>query len=169
MRPSQLDVASFVAGFGDVFEHSPWIAEATYSAGLDTRHDSADGLHEAMVAVLQAASQARKLALIRAHPDLAGKLALAKQVTADSQAEQASAGLDALTADELARFTALNSAYSARFGFPFVMAVKGRSKAEVLEAFDKRLSHDADTEVVAALNEIARIALLRLKERLTST
>lgn len=166
MLPSQLDEDAFVARFGDVFEHSPWIAQAAYEAGLDTRHDSAEGLHAAMVAVLRAASHAQKLALIRAHPDLAGRLAQARQLSVDSRAEQASAGLNALTADELARFTALNSAYSARFGFPFVMAVKGRSKADILAGFDKRLSHDADTEIATALNEIAYIAFLRLKERL---
>jgi OHCU decarboxylase len=168
VRPSQLDPVTFVARFGDVFEHSPWIAEGAVRAGLNASHDSAEGLHRVMVAVLHAASPEQHMALIKAHPDLAGRLALAKQLTADSSAEQASAGLDTLSTDELARFTALNDAYRIRFGFPFIMAVKGRSKTDILMAFERRLSHDANTEIATALLEIERIALLRLKERLPS-
>ena len=107
-----------------------------------------------------------KLALINAHPDLAGRLAQAKRLTADSNAEQASAGLDHLTADELRRFTAQNDAYKARFGFPFILAVKGRTKADIMQAFETRLKHDADAEFAEALTQIERIALLRLKDRL---
>lgn len=166
--PSGLDEAAFVARFGDIFEHSPWVAEAAFAAGLDARHDHAEGLHEAMVAAMRAGTEAQKLALIRAHPDLAGKLAAAKRLTADSTAEQASAGLDALTDEERARFTELNEAYKARFGFPFIFAVKGRTKAEILAAFETRLTHDRATEFATALAQIERIAFLRLKDRLPS-
>jgi OHCU decarboxylase len=102
--------------------------------------------------------------LILAHPDLAGKLALAKTLTAESTREQASAGLDRLSAGDLARFTALNDSYRARFAFPFIMAVKGRSQDEILAAFETRLLNDPETETAAALAEIDRIAALRLKE-----
>lgn len=166
--PSAMTRADFVAAFGDVFEHSPWIAEATFEAGLGAACDNADGLHAAMVAVLRAASPERHLALIRAHPDLAGRLAAARSLTADSTAEQASAGLDALTPEERARFTALNDAYRARFGFPFILAVRGRTKAEILTAFETRLLHDPATERAEALRQIERIAWLRLRERLPS-
>ncbi len=102
--------------------------------------------------------------MIAAHPDLAGKLALAKSLTADSTQEQASAGLDRLSADELARFTRLNQDYRARFGFPFIMAVKGKTKDDILAAFERRLDHDAPAEFATALTEIDRIAALRIKE-----
>jgi 2-oxo-4-hydroxy-4-carboxy-5-ureidoimidazoline decarboxylase len=112
----------FVARFGGVFEHSPWIAEAAYESGLA---EDAEGLHRAFCAVLAEADEASKLALLRAHPSLAGKLALAGGLTAASNAEQASAGLDRCTPDELLRFRTLNTAYEAKFGFPFIMAVRG--------------------------------------------
>jgi OHCU decarboxylase len=108
----------------------------------------------------------QKRALILAHPDLAGRLALAKTLTAASTEEQASAGLDRLSADEIAKFTALNEAYRARFGFPFIMAVKGKSKADILAGFERRLQNDADAEIRTALAEIDRIAALRLKDAL---
>ncbi len=161
--------AAFVATFGPVFEDTPWIAAATYDAGLDARHDTAAGLHAAMVAVLRAANDDAKLALIRAHPDLAGRLALAGALGTDSTAEQKSAGLDQCTPDELERFTSLNQAYQARFGFPFIMAVKGRARTEVLAAFERRLAHDRDTEFTQALAQIERIAWLRLHDLLPET
>jgi OHCU decarboxylase len=116
--------------------------------------------------VLRAAAPAQKRALIEAHPDLAGRLARAGRLTADSSREQAGAGLDRLTDDERARFTELNEAYQGRFGFPFVMAVKGRSKAEILAAFERRLQNDAASEQRVALEQIERIALLRLEDLL---
>ena len=113
--------------------------------------------------MLRDASEARKRALIEAHPDLAGRLARAGRLTADSSKEQAGAGLDRLTDDERARFTELNDAYKARFGFPFIMAVKGRSKAEILAAFERRLAERRRDRAAAALEQIERIALLRLR------
>lgn len=168
LPPSRLDEAAFVARYGDVFEHSPWVARAVFATGLDQRLDHAEGLHAAMVAAMRAGTEAQKLALIRAHPDLAGRLAAAKRLTADSAAEQASAGLDALSDAERARFMELNEAYKARFGFPFILAVKGRTKAEILQVFDERLAQDAVAERATALAQIERIAWFRLKDRLPS-
>jgi OHCU decarboxylase len=121
-------------------------------------------LAKALAAAAAKGTARQKRALIEAHPDLAGKLALAKTLTAESTREQASAGLDRLTPDELHRFGELNDAYRARFGFPFIMAVKGRSTADILTAFRDRLANDADAETATALDEIDRIAALRLKD-----
>ncbi|QTL05803.1 allantoinase PuuE [Aquabacter sp. L1I39] len=164
--PSRLSKALFVERFGGVFEHSPWIAEGAYEAGLSTGEDTAQGLHTAMAKILRAASREQQMGVIHAHPDLAGKLAAAKLLTADSAQEQASAGLDRLTAEEKARFTALNTAYLERFGFVFIMAIRGRSKEEIVAAFERRLGHDAETEFQEALAQIERIALLRLDQML---
>jgi OHCU decarboxylase len=166
--PSALDRSAFVATFGQVFERSPWIAEAAFDRGLPADADRPEGLHRALCAVLRDASAEAKRALIEAHPDLAGRLVRARRLTPDSTKEQASAGLDRLTDQERARFVALNDAYKARFGFPFVMAVKGRSKAEILSAFERRLHNDAAAEQATALAEIERIALLRLQDLVPS-
>ncbi|WP_247888445.1 2-oxo-4-hydroxy-4-carboxy-5-ureidoimidazoline decarboxylase [Azospirillum brasilense] len=163
-----MDRASFVARFGGVFEHSPWVAEGTWDAVNQGGNlpDDAEGLHAAMVAVLRAADHDRKLALLNAHPDLAGRLALRGELTADSTAEQASAGLDRCTPEEFARFTELNDAYKARFGFPFILAVKGRSRADILEAFETRLSNGPEEEFATALAQVERITWLRLQDLL---
>jgi OHCU decarboxylase len=134
---------------------------------LSPAQDTAEGLHAAMVQALGAGSREQKLALVRAHPDLAGRLQLAA-LTADSQAEQASAGLDQLLEAERNRFLALNEQYRQKFGFPFIMAVKGRSKEEILAAFEERLGHDPEEEFGTAVREVELIALLRLKDRLPS-
>lgn len=164
--PSRLSKALFVERFGGVFEHSPWIAEGAYEAGLSQAEDTPDGLHAAMSKVLRAASREQQMSVIDAHPDLAGKLAAAKLLTADSAQEQASAGLDRLTAEEKARFTALNTAYLEKFGFVFIMAIRGRSKEEIVAAFERRLGQDAETEFQEALAQIEKIALLRLEQML---
>lgn len=166
-RPSgTISRDAFVARFGGVCEGSPWIAEAVWARGLGPQHDTANGLHAAMVEVLRQADRATKLALIRAHPDLAGRLAVDGGLTAASSAEQASAGLDRCTPAELERFWQLNEAYKARFGFPFVMAIKGCSRAEILAAFERRLQNDPEQEFETALGEIERIARLRLLDLL---
>jgi OHCU decarboxylase len=167
LKPSTMSKALFVELFGDVFEHSPWIAERSYDAGLTTTQDTAEGLHAAMVHVLSEASREQKLALIRAHPDLAGRLKLA-DLTVDSRSEQSSAGLSSLTEQERNRFLALNDAFRQKFGFPFIMAVKGRSKEEILAAFEERLEHNPEQEFDTAIVQIELIALLRLKDRLPS-
>lgn len=158
--------AAFVAAYGPVFEHSPWIAEAAWDAGPPPVPPTAENVHAALCAALAPASEARKLALLRAHPDLAGKLAQAGRLTAESTSEQASAGLDRLTDSERATFTELNDAYTAKFGFPFIIAVKGLSKADILAAFQRRLGNDRATELANALAQVERIALLRLKDLL---
>lgn len=168
LTPSRMSAVQFVQCFGDIFEHSPWIPERAYAAGLTETEDTAQGLLSAFSAVLDAAGRDEKMALINAHPDLAGKLALAKKLTEDSTKEQASAGLDRLSPDELARFTELNDAYKARFGFIFIMAIKGRSKEEILAGFETRLLHDEVEEFQTALEQIKKIAALRLAERLPS-
>ncbi len=155
-KPPQLTRTLFVERFGGVYEHSRWVAEAAYDRGF------ADGVAASMAAAVAAGTDAQKRALIDAHPDLAGRLARAKRLTADSTREQAGAGLDQLTDDERAQFAALNDAYRAKFGFPFIMAVKDRSKDEILAAFARRLENDATVETATALAEIDRIALLRL-------
>jgi len=154
------DAATFVARFGGVFEHSPWIAERAYHAGLAL---TATSLHAAMTAVFREASAAERLGVLRAHPDLAGKLAAAKRLTADSAAEQAGAGLDALTDAERARFTELNARYAERFGFPFIIAVKGLDKQAILAAFERRVANDVAAELDEACRQVERIALLRLQ------
>jgi OHCU decarboxylase len=165
-RPSRLSRALFVERFGAAVEHSPWVAEAAFDAGLPADCDSAAGLAAALGTALRAAPPVRQWAVIEAHPDLAGRLAAAGGLTAHSTGEQAGAGLDRLDAAERARFIALNDAYRARFGFPFIMAVKGRGKAEILAAFEARLAHAPDAEFAEALQQIEQIAKLRLEEML---
>ena len=155
------DRADFVAALGAVFEHSPWVAEAVADARPFADRDA---LHRAMVAAVAAAGEPAQRALIRAHPDLAGKAALAGTLGAHSAREQAGAGLDRLTDEEFARFHRLNEAYRARFGFPFVVAVRDHTKASILESFERRLGNDETAEVAEALRNIARIAGFRLAE-----
>lgn len=166
LKPSRLHRALFVERFGDVFEHTPGIAEAAHRAGLSTAQDTAGGLHAAMEAQMWALTDQAKLALIKAHPDLAGRLARASLLTPDSAHEQASAGLDRLTPADLETFTRLNEAYRAKFGFPFIIAVKGLDTSSILTAFKARLEQDRDSEFAEALRQISRIALLRLRDRL---
>jgi OHCU decarboxylase len=163
-KPSQMSRTLFVERFGGVYEHSPWVAEAAYDAGLSADADSAAGLAAAMKRAMLAGGDGAKRALIDAHPDLAGKLALAKTLTIESTGEQAGAGLDRLTGEELARFTALNQSYRARFGFPFIMAVKGSTRSDILGAFERRLKQDKQNEFETALGEVNKIAALRLKD-----
>ncbi len=153
----------FIARFGGVFEHSPWIAEAAYEAGLPDAL-TVDGVHGLLCAAMRAAPHRAKLALIVSHPDLAGKLSRAGGLTAASSAEQTSAGLDSLSNEEFRAFTALNAAYTEKFRMPFVMAVKGRGPDEILAAFRARLENDPQTEIETALAEIERIAWLRIQD-----
>ena len=127
-RPSTLTKPQFVEKFGGIFEHSPWIAERAYEREMGPAHDSAIGVHSLLTAEFRKASDEERLGVLRAHPDLAGKLAAAKRLTAESTEEQASAGLDALTDDEREKFTSLNEAYTQKHGFPFIIAVKDHTK-----------------------------------------
>ena len=166
VRPSKMTETDFVEKFGGVFEHSPWIADRAFKAELGPANDSAGGLHNALARVFRAASEKERLGVLTAHPDLAGKLAAAKRLTESSTNEQASAGLDALTDAERARFTKLNSAYVEKFGFPFILAVKGKTKEQILQAFEARIDNSRDDEFDTACRQVERIALLRLKDML---
>ena len=165
-RPSQMDRESFVERFGSIFEHSPWVAERAYDLELGPMHDTAAGLQNAMARAFRTASREERLAVLTAHPDLAGKLAAAKRLTAESTAEQASAGLDALTDAERARFTELNTAYVEKHGFPFIIAVRDHDKASILAAFERRIDNDSETEFAEAARQVERIALHRLRDAL---
>ena len=162
--PRGMSRAAFLAAYGPVYEHSPWIAEAVFGTGLTEAQDTAEGLQAAMAEAVEAAPRDRQLALLRAHPDLAGRLALRGELTPQSASEQAGAGLGDCSPAEFERFSALNEAYKAKFGFPFVMAVKGRSRAEILAAFERRIGHDAAFEFRTALDEVHKIALFRLRD-----
>jgi OHCU decarboxylase len=166
VRPHALPLADFVARFGGVFEHSPWIAERAHALELGPAHDSAKGLHNALARMFRSASRAERLGVLRAHPDLAGKLAAAKRLTAESTQEQASAGLDALTDAERAEFQRLNTAYVDKHGFPFIIAVRDNTKAGILAAFHRRIDNDTETEFDEACAQVERIAELRLKDML---
>ncbi|MCA8884058.1 MAG: 2-oxo-4-hydroxy-4-carboxy-5-ureidoimidazoline decarboxylase, partial [Rhodobacteraceae bacterium] len=162
-RPSRMDKARFVDQFGGIFEHSPWVAERAFDLELGPAHDTAAGLANALARAFRAASPGERLTVLKAHPDLAGKLAQAKRLTDASTAEQASAGLDALTDAEKARFETLNDAYVTRFGFPFIIAVRDHDKDGILAAFERRLTHTADEELSEACRQVERIARLRLE------
>ena len=161
-RPSEIDRETFLARFGGVYEHSPWVAERAFALELGPAHDRAAGLANALARAFRSASEAERLQVLRAHPDLAGKLAQARRLTAESNAEQAAAGLDALTAAERARFAELNDAYTAKFGFPFIVAARDHDKAGILAAFERRLGQDRETEFAEAGRQVERIARLRL-------
>ena len=157
--------AGFVAALGGVFEHAPWVAEAAFA---QRPFDGLDALHRAMVAAVEGAGEGRQLELIRNHPDLAGKVALAGELTAASTGEQAGAGLDQLTPEEVARFQHLNQTYRARFDFPYILAVKGYDKHGILRDFEQRLDNSSERELRRALDEIGRIGRFRLEALLGS-
>ena len=165
-RPSQMPRVDFVARFGSVFEHSPWIAERAFDLELGPSHDGAIGLHNALARMFRSASLAERTGVLTAHPDLAGKLAAAKQLTDESTSEQASAGLDALTDEERTEFTRLNTEYVDKHGFPFIIAVRDHDKAGILSAFNDRIANDRDTEFAQACRQVERIAMLRLQDML---
>nr|WP_298147526.1 2-oxo-4-hydroxy-4-carboxy-5-ureidoimidazoline decarboxylase [uncultured Pseudomonas sp.] len=163
LTPSRLSREDFVKVFADIYEHSPWVAEKAFDIGLDASVDEVDGLHQRMADVLLSASFSAQLALINAHPDLAGKAAVRGELTASSTAEQAGAGISECSAEEFARFTELNDAYKAKFGFPFIMAVKGSNRHQILAAFEERIDNSPEREFARALAEINKIALFRLQ------
>jgi len=160
-----LDRAAFTGTIGPVFEHSPWIAESTWA---QRPFATVEQLHAALCQTVRAATEEQKLALIRAHPDLVGRAALAGTLTPQSTGEQASAGLNALSPDEIALFQKQNAAYRARFGFPFVICARLNKKDAILQGFEKRLQNSPEQEVQTALEEIFKIAELRLRD-LTQT
>ena len=163
-RPSKMSKDRFVEVYGDVFEHSAWIAKAAYDLELGPAHDCAAGVHNVLSRVFRAASEEQRLSVLRAHPDLAGKLAQAKRLTSASNSEQASAGLDALTDEERSKFQALNKAYVKKHGFPFIIAVRDNTKNTILNAFQTRIKNNRSLELATAYKQVERIAKLRLLE-----
>lgn len=161
--PSQLSEADFVECYGAVYEHSPWIAQKAWQLGLTESHDTVAGLAQVMAQILSEASREQQLTLIKAHPDLAGRAAVRGELTEDSTGEQTSAGLDQCSAEEFARFQQLNNAYKNKFDFPFIMAVRGSSRQAILAAFAERLDNEPVDEFATALDEINKIARLRLQ------
>jgi len=156
------DEAQFVAALGDIYEHAPWVARAAYPR---RPFATLAALSEAMMATVRAAPIEQRLALIKGHPDLAGKAARAGAMTAHSQAEQASAGLDRMTDAEFDEFHRRNDAYRKKFGFPFIICVRRHGKDSILQQFERRLRNDVAAETDAALTEIFRIVALRLDQR----
>ncbi|HLR78812.1 MAG TPA: 2-oxo-4-hydroxy-4-carboxy-5-ureidoimidazoline decarboxylase [Burkholderiaceae bacterium] len=157
---SHMNQATFTRELANIFEHSPWVAERAWNR---RPFASLDALHAAMVDVVDQASDAEKLALIRAHPELAGKQAREGTLTDASAQEQRGAGLDACSADELARLNSLNSRYRDRFGFPFIIAVKGLDRHQIMDAMQARLSNSPEQEIHTCLAEIGKIACFRLE------
>jgi 2-oxo-4-hydroxy-4-carboxy-5-ureidoimidazoline decarboxylase len=158
-RLNASSAGDFTATLGEVFEHSPWIAERAFAL---RPFPTVAALHDAMMAALANASQEEKLTLIRAHPELGGKVARAGEMATASRQEQGALGLDRLSDAEFARFEAINAAYRERFGFPFIIAVRRHARDSILTQFERRLAHDRDGEIAAALVEIGHISRLRV-------
>ena len=152
---NNMERREFVDALGWIFEHSPWVAETAWETGP---FGSLEMLHAAMVNAMREAGREKQLALIRAHPDLGTRAKLSDA----SAGEQAGAGLDQLTADEMNRLCEWNATYTARFGFPFILAVKGAAKYDILHALEQCLSEDPEQEFQTALLQIERIAWFRL-------
>jgi 2-oxo-4-hydroxy-4-carboxy-5-ureidoimidazoline decarboxylase len=155
------DRGAFVSALGHLFEHSPWVADDTYAK---RPFRDVDSLHAALCETMMAATADRQLALLRAHPDLAGRLALSGGLTESSAREQSAAGLDRLSADEMAEIRRLNRAYNDRFGFPFIICARLNAKDAILASMRARAGNSKDAEHSTALGEVAKIARLRLSE-----
>lgn len=158
---NELDQAAFTALLGPTFEHSPWVAENTWS---QRPFRDAGHLHLELCASMRRGTAEQQWTLIQVHPDLAGRLARDRTLTVESIGEQASAGLDQLGADEAATFAQLNAAYRARFGFPFIICARLNARDAILRALQARLNHSPAEEHAAALAEIEKIAWLRLED-----
>jgi len=161
-KPSMCDQDGFIAAYGQIYEHSPWVAALAYAQGLTLDDDIPQALAARFAAIVDAAGDTQKLTLLRAHPELAGKLAMAGELTQSSSIEQSGAGLDQCTAEEFARFHVLNQAYRDRFGFPFIIAVSGLRRLDILAAFEARVHNDPGVEFTTALAQVHRIARFRL-------
>jgi len=167
--PHSLSRTAFINVYGSIYEHSPWVAETLYDSGLTETDRDPNHLAGRMAAIVNAGGTARQMALLRAHPELAGKLAVAGKLTADSTAEQASAGLDHCTQAEFDAFQNLNQRYSTTFGHPFIIAVRGLDREAILAAFRRRVDNDPAAEFETALGEVHKIARLRLAQLAAST
>jgi len=160
-----MDTADFSSRLGSIYEHSPWVARRAWAM---RPFPSVDALHATMEKAVAEASPAERSALILAHPELAGRLAVAGKLTDASRSEQASAGLDRCTPEEFARLQELNAAYRQKFGFPFIVAVRGLSRADIIERMSARLANTEAQELAACLHEIGRIARLRLQDMIAA-
>jgi len=158
---NRLDEATFVSVFGSVYEHSSWVAEAAWP---HRPFASLDGLHGVMDSIVQGAGQSRQMTLIKAHPELAGRLAGSGQLTAESRSEQAQAGLTSLPENLIKRMLELNDRYQKKFGFPFIICARLNNVATILQAMEDRLTNNGETEFKTALQEISKIARLRLAD-----
>jgi 2-oxo-4-hydroxy-4-carboxy-5-ureidoimidazoline decarboxylase len=159
-RNEALSREAFVARYGGIYEHSPWVAEQCFDEASEA---GTNVLVKLFASCVDAADHDAKIRLIRAHPDLAGRAAVRGELTAESTGEQASAGIDQCTKEEFEQFVALNSAYKDKFGFPFIMAVKNSNRHDILAAFRTRIENDADSEFATAMREIHKIARWRLE------
>jgi OHCU decarboxylase len=157
-----MDRSAFTDRFGAIFEHSPWVAERAHALEMSPANDTPIGLHALMCRAFRRATEEERLSVLRAHPDLAGKIAQARELSTESNSEQASAGLDALTAEERRAFNDLNDRYVGKFGFPFIIAVRDHDKASILQAFQQRLDNSRAQEFTEACKQVERIAALRL-------
>jgi len=165
--PHTLDRAEFIATFGGIYEHSPWVAETLYDQGLDPGDANPIIITKRMCAIVDSAGTAQQTLLLCAHPELAGKLAVAKSLTAESAAEQASAQLDQCSTEEFAEFQALNKRYQEMFSHPFIIAVRNLDRKKILSAFRNRVKNSPDVEFSIALAEVHKIAQLRLDQLAT--
>jgi OHCU decarboxylase len=164
-QPTELptmSAADFVATYGGVYEHSPWVAEAVAAEGLSAADEEPSHLGPRMARVVDEAGHDAQLALLRLHPELVGKLKVGEELTEASKGEQASARLDQCTPEQFARFRALNEAYNSRFGFPFIVAVTGMTREDILAAFERRVGNSPEEEFRTALSQVHRIARIRL-------
>ena len=161
----QLNLDEFVGRYGGIYEHSPWVAEETHEIVGEIEDEGE--LATVFRMCVEQATDERKLALICAHPDLAGKAAISGELTEESSVEQASAGIDQCSKEEYQQFQDLNDQYKDKFGFPFVMAVRDSDRQEILAAFQRRLENDSQTEFDTAIREIHKIARLRLQGLVT--
>lgn len=163
-EPSEMTREEFLETFGPVFEHSPWVAHRVWEHGLEFRHDTVSGMHEALCNEIRQADDDEKLALLRALPELAASVGAGEVLTGHSRREQHGAGLHQCTPAEFEEFERLNKAYREKFGFPFILAVKGYQRRQVLEIFRKRIEHDPEEEFQAALHQVMKIGLFRLED-----
>ena len=161
-RPSLMDRAQFLNAFGGIYEHAQWVAETLWEEGVTDDDDTVEHLAARLRACVDKSGKPRQLELLRAHPELVGKLKAAETLTKHSAEEQTGAGLDQCSAEEIELFTGYNTLYGERFGHPFIIAVRGLGRRDILDAFERRLENDAESEFLTALEEVHKIAGLRL-------
>ena len=163
-QPVSMDQHEFVRIFGGIYEKSPWVAEKAWNLGLTATDNSHNGLRRTLARIVDGAGKGAQLTLLRAHPDLAGRLATRGQLSDASAAEQAGAGLEQCSTHEYAQFQSLNTRYTRKFGFPFILAVRGRDRKKILDNFRSRIENNTEEEFAEALRQVHRIARMRLQQ-----